>query len=142
MQQENIFYPLNLFRHVSSLELEQDDSKENVNPISCSSNSRGGLIALAVGSCLTLLSVDPSPDSTAEPAVLAELEFERPLEVLCWAPGHAVAAGTGLVIAGDDNGTLHFVTGAGLLVYSKRVIQGMVLYALLVDGSVTTLFVS
>ena len=114
MIQENIFYSVDLFREVSSLEVDQDESKELFAPISCSSGSSGHL-AIAHGSCLTLL----SPGEEGALAVQAELEFDRPLEVLCWAPG-----GAGLAIAGDDDGTLHFVTASGLLVFSKRVIQG------------------
>jgi hypothetical protein len=138
--QANIFYSADLLRDLSRLEIEQDENRELFSPRAC---AQGGRLAIAHGPCLTLLAAS-SPDD----AIVAELDFDHPLEALCWAPSAADAAGGGgggaadeaaetetagtgtgtgtamLLVAGDSNGTLHFITASGILVFSRRVIQG------------------
>lgn len=113
MWRENVFHSIDTFREVSSLEIEQDENRCLISPISCCSSS--GQLAIVHGTSLIIL----SPGGDAELEVQAELEFERPLEAVCWAPGQP------LVIAGDDSGMLHFITASGMLVFSKRLAQGI-----------------
>lgn len=120
MIRENLFYSKNLFREACCLDLEQDENSRWSSPICC--HSGGHRLAIADGACLTLLQSGES--DMAELIVQAELEFERALEVLCWAPKDAVPSGTGLLIVGDSGGALHFVTASGVLVYSRKLIQG------------------
>lgn len=129
MIQQNMFYSVDLLRNVTSLEVEPDENREPLSPLSCMCNGR---LAIAQGTSLTLLT--PGMDGGGED--LLELEFDHSLEVLCWAPvsatspsgpGSAVSGMVaGLLVAGDADGTLHFLTSSGVLVYSRRVIQGTV----------------
>lgn len=68
--------------------------------------------ALISGASLTIA-------GKAAGGIIAELEFDVSPTVACW-------DGTGSsIVVGDSDGTLHLVSGAGVVVFSKKMCAGI-----------------
>ncbi len=99
-----------VLRELATLELDRD-AAESAKPVTCAAL---GIIVYSCGSLVTLI----DSKASGEDVVIAELEFDQSIIVMCFEPTGS------LVVLGDSAGSIHFVTTQGLLVYSKRVIQG------------------
>jgi hypothetical protein len=75
--------------------------------------SRHGVdhLVVAVGSLLTISTL--KGDTFEE---TSDMEFDNAIEAVCW------GLNASCLIAGDDSGTLHFVTPSGELLFSHRVL--------------------
>ena len=121
MLQENLLYAVDYFHELTSLEIEQSENQSVLHPLSA---SYGNQLAVAHSCFLTLV---PSGENAGIESVYAEIEFDHSIEALCWAgdsEGFPECEEALLIVAGDSEGFLHFVTPSGVLVYSHRITQG------------------
>lgn len=100
----------NSFKWSDVLTIENDDAKSGSYAYSQHGNSH---IAVATGSVLTI-TISTNTDTYEE---LCNIELDNNIEVICW------GFDAKCLIVGDRCGTLHFVTVAGDLLFSHRVLS-------------------
>jgi hypothetical protein len=112
------------FHVLDTIEITTDSSSSDpdLHDLFCSYSHRN-YVAYALKNNLTIskLTVPNSADSTTTGASsdeIIDLEFDGNILILCWDQKERC------LIVADDNGSLHLVTTAGQILFSKKITSG------------------
>lgn len=108
-----------LCKHIFCDEFAVDLDPPEVSNFDIVSSQSGGKFSFSIDNFVTICANKAATDDD-----VVDVEFQETVQAMCWDQnGHAL-------LATDASGTLHFVNMAGTILFSRKLIQGILFLGL------------